>query len=150
MRPILVLAVTTLLCIEPACSAVTSAEGVSGHSILFVGNSLTYTNDLPSMVEQIARAAGDSVRVGMVAGANLAVIDHTGGDTDALAKIHEGHWAFVVLQQGPTPAGIVVLGHAAPLIGPETVFFRTGLEMTEWSATGATAGTPGRAYTPRL
>jgi hypothetical protein len=106
MRPVLVLTVTTLLSIEPACSPVTSAAGVAGHSILFVGNSLTYTNDLPAMVEEIARAAGDSVRVGMVAGANLALIDHTGGATDALAQMHEGHWAFVVLQQGPTPAGI--------------------------------------------
>ena len=106
MRPVRVLFVTALLSIEPGCSPVTSAEGVSGHSILFVGNSLTYTNDLPAMVESIAEAAGDSVRVGMVAGPNMAVIDHTGGATEALAEIHEGHWAFVVLQQGPTPAGI--------------------------------------------
>ena len=106
MRPVRALFVTALLSIEPGCSPVTSAEGVSGHSILFVGNSLTYTNDLPAMVESIAEAAGDSVRVGMVAGPNMAVIDHTGGATEALAEIHEGHWAFVVLQQGPTPAGI--------------------------------------------
>lgn len=106
MRPVWVLSVAALLSVEPACSPVTSAEGVSGNSILFVGNSLTYTNDLPAMVEKVAEAAGDSVRVGMVAGPNLAVIDHTGAGTDAMTQIHGGHWAFVVLQQGPTPAGI--------------------------------------------
>ncbi len=89
-----------------ACSSVTAAEGDSGRSLLFIGNSLTYVNDLPAMVASVARAAGDSVRVGMVAGPNLAVIDHTNGATDAVAQIGRGGWAFVVLQQGPTPAGI--------------------------------------------
>jgi hypothetical protein len=42
----------------------------------------------------------------MVAGPNLAVIDHTNGATDAIAQIDRGEWTFVVLQQGPTPAGI--------------------------------------------
>ena len=62
MRPVRVLFASALLSIEPGCSPVTSAEGVSGHSILFVGNSPTYTNDLPAMVESVAEAAGDSVR----------------------------------------------------------------------------------------
>ena len=108
MRSVWVLALTSLMSLEPACSQVTSSDSdrVTSRSILFVGNSLTYTNDLPSVVEKIAEVAGDSVRVGMVAGPNLAVIDHTGGATDALAQIDQGHWAFVVLQQGPTPAGI--------------------------------------------
>jgi hypothetical protein len=74
--------------------------------MLFIGNSLTYSNDLPLMVEKVAEAAGDSVRVGMAAGPNLAVIDHTVAGSAALARIGEGDWAYVVLQQGPTPAGI--------------------------------------------
>jgi hypothetical protein len=99
-----------LLCVllfgGPACSPVSSPGPGPGRSVLFVGNSLTYTNDLPAMVEKIAEAAGDSVKVGMVAGPNMAVIDHTIGSTDALARIQQGGWSFVVLQQGPTPAGI--------------------------------------------
>lgn len=99
-----------LLCVllfgGPACSPVSSPEPGPGHSVLFVGNSLTYTNDLPAMVEKIAEAAGDSVKVGMVAGPNMAVIDHTTGSTDARDQIRQGGWSFVVLQQGPTPAGI--------------------------------------------
>jgi hypothetical protein len=100
------LPLAALLFLPPACSPATSAEPGPGHSVLFVGNSLTYTNDLPAMVEQLAEAAGDSIRVGMAAGPNMAVIDHTIGATEAIAQIRQGDWSFVVLQQGPTPAGI--------------------------------------------
>jgi len=89
-----------------ACSSVTAGDGVSGRSLLFIGNSLTYVNDLPAMVAKVAEAADDSVRVAMVAGPNLAVIDHVNGATDAVAQIGRGDWSFVVLQQGPTPAGV--------------------------------------------
>lgn len=101
-----ILSIALLLVVEPACSTATSTENPPGRSVLFVGNSLTYTNDLPAMVEKVARAAGDSVRVGMAAGPNLAVIDHTNNGSDAIAQIAGGHWSFVVLQQGPTPPGI--------------------------------------------
>jgi hypothetical protein len=96
MRPAWVPLVTALVFVEPGCSPVTSAGGVSGHSVLFIGNSLTYTNDLPAMVARVAEAAAP----------NFAVIDHTGGPTEALEQILEGDWSFVVLQQGPTPAGV--------------------------------------------
>lgn len=90
----------------PACSPVTAAEGVPSHSLLFIGNSLTYANDLPTMVARVAEAAEEPLRVAMVAGPNLAVIDHVNGATDAVAQIDRGRWTFVVLQQGPTPAGV--------------------------------------------
>ena len=55
MRPILVLTVTTLLCIEPACSAVTSAEGVSGHSDVrsIPGAALAAISGVPLIPERI-------------------------------------------------------------------------------------------------
>ena len=89
-----------------ACSPATAGDPPSTGSILFVGNSLTYFNELPSLVARVARAAQDSVAVGMAAGGNLAVIDHTNGATDAFAQIDGGDWAVVLLQQGPTPPGI--------------------------------------------
>ena len=100
------LPIAALLLLGPGCSPATSTEPHAGRSMLFIGNSLTYVNDLPAMVEQIAEAAGDSVRVGMVAGPNMAVIDHTVVGADAIARIDESEWSYVVLQQGPTPAGI--------------------------------------------
>jgi len=92
--------------IVAGCSSATATNEPPGHSLLFIGNSLTYTNDLPGMLANVARAAGDSVRVAMVAGPDLALIDHTNGATDAVAQIDQGRWSFVLLQQGPTPAGI--------------------------------------------
>jgi hypothetical protein len=88
------------------CSDSTAAAPGAAESILFVGNSLTYQNDLPTMTREVAKAAGGELRVGMAAGPNLAVVDHTNGATDAVEQIRRGHWNLVVLQQGPTPAGI--------------------------------------------
>jgi hypothetical protein len=97
---------TAAVVLAGACSSVAAPNGVSGRSILFIGNSLTYVNDLPAMVAKVAEAADDSVRVAMVAGPNLAVIDHVNGASDAVGEIARGGWSFVVLQQGPTPAGV--------------------------------------------
>jgi hypothetical protein len=77
-----------------------------GRHLLFVGNSLTYTNDLPATVAAIAASAGDTFRVASATGPNLALIDHLEGATNATAAIRAGGWDYVILQQGPTPAGI--------------------------------------------
>lgn len=88
-------------------AAVTAAPlGEGGHRVLFVGNSLTYTNDLPRTVADLAAAAGDTIRVAAVALPNLALIDHANGQSGALAAIRGGRWEYVVLQQGPTWPGV--------------------------------------------
>ncbi len=89
-----------------ACSSATATEEAPSRSVLFIGNSLTFANDLPAMFALVARADNDPVEVSSVAGSNLAVIDHVNGSTDAVARIDRGGWGFVVLQQGPTPAGV--------------------------------------------
>ena len=70
--------------------------------VLFVGNSLTYTNDLPAVVRAVAAQAGDDLVVASATGPNLALIDHLHGATDAVARIRSGRWAYIILQQGPT------------------------------------------------
>ncbi len=77
-----------------------------GHHVLFIGNSLTYTNDLPGTVAAMARSAGDTVRVMSVALPNLAVIDHALGHSNAVAAISSQSWEYVILQQGPTTVGL--------------------------------------------
>ena len=99
------LAAATLLA-AAACSSATAAGDPPTRSILFIGNSLTFANDLPAMVALVAQADHDPIEVASVAGPNLAVIDHVNGSTDAVARIDRGGWGFVVLQQGPTPAGV--------------------------------------------
>jgi hypothetical protein len=71
-------------------------------SVLFIGNSLTYYHDLPATVAGIAAAAGDDIRVEMVAGPKLSLMDHLQPGSTVEAAIRGGRWDFVVLQQGAT------------------------------------------------
>jgi hypothetical protein len=72
------------------------------HRVLFIGNSLTYTNDLPGTVATLAQSAGDTLEVQSVVAPNVALIDHVAGQTNAVDAIRSGRWDYVVLQQGPT------------------------------------------------
>jgi hypothetical protein len=70
--------------------------------ILFIGNSLTYANNLPAMVREIARAAG-GVRIDVfdVAKPDFGLPEHW-QDGEASRAIARGRWDVVVLQQGPS------------------------------------------------
>ena len=73
-----------------------------GFNVLFVGNSLTYTNDLPGMVGQMMPTHdGEDVHIGVVAAADVSLEDHwhLGGAREAIAS---GDWDVVVMQQGPS------------------------------------------------
>jgi len=77
-----------------SCSGGTAAlEPSPSYRVLFIGNSLTYFNDLPGTVSQLAAS---------VAGPNLALIDHVNGKSNAVEVIQTGDWDYVVLQQGPS------------------------------------------------
>ncbi len=69
--------------------------------VLFIGNSLTYSNDLPLMVQALAKAAGESLHVESVVlgGANLEDLWKEGEAPSAIAR---ANWDVVVLQQGPS------------------------------------------------
>lgn len=70
-------------------------------NILFVGNSLTYTNDLPELVKQNALLRGITVGTKMIAEPNTAIIDHwIGGKVQV--EIVSKQFDFVVIQQGPS------------------------------------------------
>jgi hypothetical protein len=71
-----------------------------GHRVLFIGNSLTYVNDLPGTLSALAESGGDTIQVRTVARPDFALIDHLNGGSDALAQIAAGGWEYVVLQQG--------------------------------------------------
>lgn len=76
-------------------------EEEGGRGVLFVGNSLTYSNSLPEMVRALALAAGDTLRVGVAAYPDWSLEEHwTGGA--ARSAIRGGGWEIVVLQQGPS------------------------------------------------
>ena len=73
-----------------------------GIHVLFIGNSLTYTNSLPQTVLDLGKASGDTIRALQVALPNFAVIDHALGMSNAVGVIQSQPWDYVVIQQGPT------------------------------------------------
>jgi hypothetical protein len=75
----------------------------TGPRVLFIGNSLTYYNDLPGMVAALSRAAGDTAPlvVGSLTAPGFALEDHL-ADGNASRAIATGGWNVVVLQQGPS------------------------------------------------
>ncbi|MEO5509792.1 MAG: hypothetical protein ABIS27_04125 [Longimicrobiales bacterium] len=70
--------------------------------VLFIGNSLTYANDLPHALANIVSAAGDQIITDMVAYGDYALVDHYNGTSEARAKIPSRKWDYVVMQQGPS------------------------------------------------
>jgi hypothetical protein len=93
--------VPLLLAVGPSCGS-TSPDREPDLRILFIGNSLTYANDLPRMVSQLGRS--DPSRhtvVTSVAYPDYSLEDHWARG-DALAAIRDGPWDIVVLQQGPS------------------------------------------------
>lgn len=72
-------------------------------TILFIGNSLTYTNDLPGMVQRLLSTHGEvgTVYTEAIAYPNYGLQDHWAIGT-ARARIAVGGWDYVVIQQGPS------------------------------------------------
>ena len=65
--------------------------------ILFIGNSYTYVNDLPSMVQQMAESAGHRIEFQQVTSGG-ATFNQQCSSTGAMDRIREGGWDIVVLQ----------------------------------------------------
>lgn len=90
-------------CALASCGSTAPGAG-SGHDlrVLFIGNSLTYANDLPDFVEQLGAAVGEStVATESVVFGNYSLQDHW-IQGDAAHAIERGGWDVVVLQQGPS------------------------------------------------
>jgi hypothetical protein len=81
------------------CSA--QAQWQKKINVLFLGNSLTYSNNLPELMKQVA--ASDSVELNYrsICFPNYALIDHW-NDGNAQQEIASGKYNFVIVQQGPS------------------------------------------------
>jgi hypothetical protein len=92
VRSILVVALLAI------ASATQSAEP---RRVLFIGNSLTAANNLPAMVEAIARQGGETIVPETVAFPDFSLEDHWMRG-DAVRAVRRGGWFAIVLQQGPS------------------------------------------------
>lgn len=91
-----------LLALATTCSLDVPAPDAADSGVLFFGNSLTYWNRMPEMIDALYRAALSrpfAYRDVSQAGASLADHWHLG---NAEAVIANGEWTWVILQQGPS------------------------------------------------
>ena len=70
-------------------------------NILFIGNSLTYTNNLPELVNKSAKLKGIEIDTKMIAFPNYAIVDHW-NDGQVQKLIASKKYDFVIIQQGPS------------------------------------------------
>jgi hypothetical protein len=87
-------------------------------SILFIGNSHTYYNDMPLMVKRRADEEGYNCRVTMLAHPNWFLSQHA-EEPEARFNILYGKYDYVVLQE-----------HAHPF-GPEESFLNAAITLNE-------------------
>jgi lysophospholipase L1-like esterase len=80
------------------CGNVASEKRIA---ILFIGNSLTYTNNLPALVAEQAKSKGVHVTPEVLAFPNYALEDHWNEGT-LQKRIASKKYDYVVVQQGPS------------------------------------------------
>lgn len=105
-RPLRVLALVCVLgCLgSDASVGPQQLSGREGRPVLFVGNSLTYVNDLPFIVEALVDSVpgltpAQRISPAMTAFPDFALEDHWAEGT-AVRAIDKTKWSVVVLQQG--------------------------------------------------
>ena len=93
----------TLLAVLLGCGSTAPDIGHSADlNVLFIGNSLTSTNDIPELVAGLGEVSGGpQVRGSEVSFGNFSLEDHW-NQGDALEAIDWGGWDYVVMQQGPS------------------------------------------------
>lgn len=84
-----------------ACLASISVLAQKKINVLFVGNSLTYSNNLPELVKRIAACDSVELTYRSISLPNYALVDHW-NDGAAQQEIKTGKYNFVVVQQGPS------------------------------------------------
>jgi len=67
-------------------------------SVLFIGNSYTYVNDLPSLFTNLSASGGKTVYTDISAPGGYSLEQHL-ADATTLSKIRQGIWNYVVLQE---------------------------------------------------
>lgn len=70
-------------------------------NILFIGNSLTYTNNLPKLVKKHADLNGIKINAKMIAFPNYAIEDHW-NEGKVQKLISSKKFNYVIIQQGPS------------------------------------------------
>jgi len=84
------------LLLVPGCA--TAQVGEPPMKVLFIGNSYTSVNDLPSLVEALAAAGGQKIETDQYLPGGYS-FEQQAKDEKAIGKIREKKWDVVVLQE---------------------------------------------------
>lgn len=115
--------------------------------LLFIGNSYTFTNDLPGVFSGLARAGGHPVETGMAAAGGWSLADHA-ASAPTLSALQSSPWQYVVLQeQSQIPAvprlrtaamypAARTLARAATAAGATPIFLLTWGHRDGWPEQG--------------
>ena len=91
--------VCLLIVVTCGCApAVSCSEDPQCTQILFIGNSYTFTNDLPGMLTSLAKSGGHRVETGMSAPGGWFLYQHV-NSPDTINQITAQKWEFIVLQE---------------------------------------------------
>jgi hypothetical protein len=85
------------------CGSLHAEEKQTPKRLLFIGNSLTASNDLPSLVQQLFVTLNQPkpfVEAIVMPGSSLG--DHWRNNPKLKQTIIEGKWDYIILQQGPS------------------------------------------------
>lgn len=74
-----------------------NANAQDSATVLFIGNSYTYVNDLPAMLGDLSTSLGDNVQFDSHTAGGATLATHA-GNTAAYSKINSEAWDYVVLQ----------------------------------------------------
>ena len=74
---------------------------LNAQKILFVGNSLTYSNNLPEILEEIAENSEKKIKTKSLCFPNYAIIDHL-NDGKLQKILDKEKFDYLVVQQGPS------------------------------------------------
>jgi hypothetical protein len=98
--------------------------------VLFVGNSLTYTNDLPALIKELAAMDGISLTYDEILLPDYSLEDHW-NDGNVQAVIKKKHYDIMVAQQGPSalPESQELLKKYAQKFADECVAANTQLNL---------------------
>jgi len=115
--------------------------------VLFIGNSYTFTNNLPLVFARLALAGGHQVETGMAAEGGWTLSDHVKSSATVEA-IQSTKWNFIVLQeQSQIPASVQdrtesmypaarALVHQIEAVGATPLFFLTWAHRDGWPEEG--------------
>ncbi|HYK06582.1 MAG TPA: SGNH/GDSL hydrolase family protein [Gaiellaceae bacterium] len=101
MRSRTPLLLVLLALVTAGCVQAPRGDGHEPLRVLFVGNSLTHTNDLPAVVATLARGLGTEIEYETIAPGGMSLEDHWNAGR-VPTEIATGRWDAVVMQQGPS------------------------------------------------